>query len=70
MTRLTHYGEGAEGTRRRARVDELVTPRFPQERLEPVIDRLADARLLVTRGGREGAGRAPQRPPSRSPTRP
>ena len=35
-------------------MDELVTPRFPRERLEAVIDRLADARLLVTRGGEAG----------------
>jgi Tol biopolymer transport system component len=51
--RLTHFGEATEGTRRRATLDDLVTPRMPRQEVERVIKALADARLLVT-GGVEG----------------
>jgi len=51
--RLTHYGEGAEGTRRRATLDDLVTPRTPRQEVEVAVKVLADARLVVT--GREEA---------------
>jgi WD40 repeat protein/energy-coupling factor transporter ATP-binding protein EcfA2 len=46
--RLTHYGEGAEDTRRRAAEADLVTPGAPARMVEQVVHALADARLLVT----------------------
>jgi WD40 repeat protein len=46
--RLTHYGEGAEGTRRQATLEDLVTPRTPRDEVAQSIQALADARLLVT----------------------
>ncbi len=46
--RLTHYGEGAEGTRRRVTTGNLVTPGTPREAVEQAVVTLADARLLVT----------------------
>jgi energy-coupling factor transporter ATP-binding protein EcfA2 len=46
--RLTHYGENVEGTRRRATLDDLVTPRTPRQEIEAAIVALADARLVVT----------------------
>ena len=49
--RLTHYGEGVEGTRRRVAEDELVTRSVPRDAIERAVVTLADARLLVT--GRE-----------------
>lgn len=48
LTRLVHYSEENLLARRRTSLNELVTLRFPRERLEVVIDRLVDARLLVT----------------------
>jgi energy-coupling factor transporter ATP-binding protein EcfA2 len=55
LLRLTHYGEG-EGTRRRATLDDLVTLRTPRQEVEPAVQALADARLLVT--GQDAATRA------------
>jgi len=55
--RLINYGAGAESTRCRAALDEMVTPRTRRAALEPVCQALADARLLVT--GREEATGAP-----------
>ncbi|MCP4514680.1 MAG: hypothetical protein GY824_05545, partial [Delftia sp.] len=46
--RLTHYGEGAEGTRRRVTADDLVTTNAPRPAVEQAVKTLADARLLVT----------------------
>ena len=46
--RLTHYGEGAEGTRRRATLGDLVTARTPEVAVEAAVDALAKARLVVT----------------------
>jgi WD40 repeat protein/energy-coupling factor transporter ATP-binding protein EcfA2 len=46
--RLTHYGEGAEGTRRRATLDDLVTARTPEVEVAAAVDALAKARLVVT----------------------
>ncbi len=48
LLRLTHYGEGAEGTRRRAALGDLVTPRTPRQDVEAVITALVNARLVVT----------------------
>jgi WD40 repeat protein/energy-coupling factor transporter ATP-binding protein EcfA2 len=55
--RLTHYSEGAEGTRRRAMLSELSTRHTPQAAIEQVVRTLADARLLVT-GQDEATGTA------------
>jgi WD40 repeat protein/energy-coupling factor transporter ATP-binding protein EcfA2 len=46
--RLTHYGEGAEDTRRRVVEADLVTPGAPVRTVRQVVRTLADARLLVT----------------------
>jgi len=46
--RLTHYGEGAEDTRRRVAEADLVTPGAPARAVEQVVRALARARLLVT----------------------
>ncbi|MBN1935917.1 MAG: SUMF1/EgtB/PvdO family nonheme iron enzyme [Anaerolineae bacterium] len=56
LTRLTHYGQDTEVTRRRATLDELVTQHTPRAAVESVVQALADkeARLLVT-----GQGDAP-----------
>lgn len=48
LQRLTHYDQGIERTRRRVRLDELSTPRAPDDRVNLVVKRLADSRLLVT----------------------
>ncbi len=46
--RLTHYGEGAEDTRRRVAEADLTTPGAPALAVEQVVRALANARLLVT----------------------
>jgi WD40 repeat protein len=46
--RLTHYGDGAEGTRRQVLLDDLVTRSTPRAAVERVVGSLANARLLVT----------------------
>jgi WD40 repeat protein/transcriptional regulator with XRE-family HTH domain/energy-coupling factor transporter ATP-binding protein EcfA2 len=48
LLRLTEPGEGTEDTRRRARLDELVTHEAERETTERVIGALADARLVTT----------------------
>jgi len=55
FSRLMHYGEGeVADTRQRQSLAELVTRPEEQEPLHRVVQRLADARLLVT-GGDPGA---------------
>jgi formylglycine-generating enzyme required for sulfatase activity/energy-coupling factor transporter ATP-binding protein EcfA2 len=46
--RLTELGEGAQDTRRRARLDELAGRAEQSEQVERVLKRLADARLITT----------------------
>src|SRR5271166_3592340 len=48
--RLTQPGEGTEDTKRRASFGELVPAGSDPESVEPVISRLADARLITTVG--------------------
>jgi hypothetical protein len=50
MLRLTQLGEGTEDTRRRARIDELVTAPEEAEVVERIVRRMTDARLLTTSG--------------------
>jgi WD40 repeat protein/energy-coupling factor transporter ATP-binding protein EcfA2 len=57
FTRLAHYGEGIEGTRRRVIEEDLVTRSLTRDATQRVIIALADARLLVT-GREEEAGKA------------
>jgi hypothetical protein len=58
FTRLVHYG-GGEGTRRRAALDDLVTPRAPRQEVEEAVQALAGVRLLVTgQGAASGAATA------------
>ncbi|MGH2770266.1 MAG: TIR domain-containing protein, partial [Actinomycetota bacterium] len=47
LLRLTQPGEGAEDTRRRARMEELVTRPEEEDDLETVVKALADRRLLT-----------------------
>ena len=54
LMRLTLPGEGTEDTRRRATVAELLPAAGQAADVETVVNRLADARLLIT--GREDAG--------------
>ncbi|MGH8887622.1 MAG: TIR domain-containing protein, partial [Egibacteraceae bacterium] len=48
LLRLVQPGEGGEDTRRRARMDELVTRPDEESDVEAVVKALADARLLTT----------------------
>lgn len=45
---LTQLGEGTEDTRRRVLKSELINDQHPEELLDQVIHKLADARLVVT----------------------
>lgn len=45
---LTQLGEGTEDTRRRVMKAELVSPRFPIELVERVLEKLVAAKLVVT----------------------
>ncbi len=45
---LTQLGEGTEDTRRRILKSELVSPRFPAELVERVLEKLVAAKLVVT----------------------
>ncbi|WP_026735835.1 nSTAND1 domain-containing NTPase [Fischerella sp. PCC 9605] len=45
---LTHLGEGAEDTRRQVLKQELVTAKQSEELVDRVIQKLADAKLIVT----------------------
>ncbi|MBF2003593.1 MAG: caspase family protein [Synechococcales cyanobacterium M58_A2018_015] len=45
---LTQLGEGTEDTRRRVMKSELVSPRFPIELVERVLEKLVAAKLVVT----------------------
>lgn len=44
---LTQLGEGTEDTRRRVLKSELVTPQFPAELVEQVLEKLVGAKLVV-----------------------
>ncbi|HWT00508.1 MAG TPA: TIR domain-containing protein [Pyrinomonadaceae bacterium] len=48
MLRLTQPGEGTEDTRRRASMSELITRPDETDKVESVVQTLADARLLTT----------------------
>jgi WD40 repeat protein len=48
--RLTQPGEGTEDTKRRASFQELVSTAGDEEAVRGVVQRLADARLITTRG--------------------
>lgn len=50
LLRLTQPGEGTEDTRRRAKLEELVTHADERAAVESVIDQLCNARLLTTSG--------------------
>jgi hypothetical protein len=54
LLRLTQPGEGTEDTRRRAQVTELVPAGAQATDVEEVVNKLADARLLIT--SREASG--------------
>ena len=56
--RLTQPGEGTEDTKRRASFDELVPAGSDAESVESVISRLADARLITTKGDPKDSGEA------------
>ena len=45
---LTQLGEGTEDTRRRVTKSELVSPAFPVELIEQVLEKLVAAKLVVT----------------------
>ena len=45
---LTQLGEGTEDTRRRVMKSELVSPAFPVESIEQVLEKLVAAKLVVT----------------------
>ncbi|HEY9748642.1 MAG TPA: caspase family protein, partial [Allocoleopsis sp.] len=45
---LTQLGEGTEDTRRRILKAELISPRFPAELVEKVLEKLVVAKLVVT----------------------
>ena len=45
---LTQLGEGTEDTRRRVLQQDLVTSQYPEAMIEEVVQKLADARLIVT----------------------
>jgi hypothetical protein len=53
LLRLSHYGEGIQGTRRRVTLAQLITPGAPAPIVEQVSQVLADARLVVL--GRDDA---------------
>ncbi|NJR38896.1 MAG: WD40 repeat domain-containing protein [Leptolyngbyaceae cyanobacterium CSU_1_4] len=63
---LTQLGEGTEDTRRRVVKSELVSPIFPSELIEQVLEKLVAAKLVITNqemGGEQtlrAAGRALQ----------
>ena len=50
MLRLTQPGEGTEDTRRRAKLDELVTTPEEAEVVEHIVRAMVDAHLLTTSG--------------------
>ena len=50
MLRLTQLGEGTEDTRRRAKLDELVTTPEEADVVERIVRAMADAHLLTTSG--------------------
>lgn len=54
LLRLTQPGEGTEDTRRRAGKAELIPDPAQAERVERVMQKLADARLLITGKGERG----------------
>lgn len=45
---LTQLGEGAEDTRRRVQKSELVSPAYPEEVVNRVLEKLVAAKLIVT----------------------
>jgi WD40 repeat protein len=45
---LTHLGEGTEDTRRRVQKSELVSPAYPEEVIDRVLEKLVAAKLIVT----------------------
>lgn len=45
---LVQLGEGTEDTRRRALKSELISAQFPIEQVDPVLEKLVAARLVVT----------------------
>jgi uncharacterized protein YjbI with pentapeptide repeats len=45
---LTQLGEGTEDTRRRVRKADLVTSRYMEGAIDPVVQKLADEKLIVT----------------------
>lgn len=45
---LTHLGEGTEDTRRRVQKAELVSPTYPEEVVDRVLEKLVAAKLIVT----------------------
>ncbi len=45
---LTQLGDGTEDTRRRILKSELISPRFPAELVERVLEKLVTAKLVVT----------------------
>jgi hypothetical protein len=45
---LTQLGEGTEDTRKRVLMQDLITAHFPAAVVEPVVQRLADEKLVVT----------------------
>ena len=55
--RLTQPGEGTEDTKRRASFGEFVPAGSDAESVEPVISRLADARLITTVGDPKDPGK-------------
>ena len=56
--RLTQPGEGTEDTKRRASFGELVPAGSDAESVEPVISRLADARLITTESDPNDPGKS------------
>jgi uncharacterized protein YjbI with pentapeptide repeats len=54
---LTQLGEGTEDTRRRVLQEALVTPQHPQAVVQWVVQRLADAKLVVTSEVQGSGGR-------------
>ncbi|MEM7133349.1 MAG: effector-associated domain EAD1-containing protein [Chloroflexota bacterium] len=48
--RLTELGEGAEDTRRRVALDELVPTNIKRQQVQDVLQQLANARLITTHG--------------------
>lgn len=54
MLRLTQPGEGTEDTRRRATMSELITHAGEADKVESVVQAMADARLLMTDSGADG----------------